>query len=119
MRLAAWMPAIRATASASPFGTPPSRSRATTAGETSTRPVAVAVRTVTSLPETSTIRAAPDSSTWVSRVLAHDSRRSSTMTSTGPPAGTSVTSSGTTSSALACARPRTRCEPGPPTGRTT
>src|SRR5829696_2376361 len=67
VRLAAWMPAIRATASASPFGTPEPRSSATTSGDTRTRPVAVAVRAVTSLPETSTIRAAPDASTWVSR----------------------------------------------------
>ncbi len=67
MRLAAMMPAIRATASASPFGTPSPRSSATTAGEVSTVPVARASRAVTSLPETSTIRAAPASSTWVSR----------------------------------------------------
>ena len=75
-------------------------------------------RTVTSLPETSTIRAAPLSSTWVSRARSlMTGRRSSTITSTAPPSATSVTSSGTTISALACARPPTRCEPAPPTGR--
>src|SRR4051794_4737106 len=63
--LAPMMPAMRATASASPFGTPPPRSSPTTSSDTSTRPLAVAVRAVTSLPVTSTIRAAPDSSRWV------------------------------------------------------
>ena len=65
--LAPMIPASRATASASPLGTPSPRSSPTTRAETSTRPVAVAVRAVTSLSETSTMRAAPDSSTWVSR----------------------------------------------------
>src|SRR3954469_24099675 len=61
------MPAIRATATASPLGTPVPRSSATTSGLTSTRPAAVASRAVTGLALTSTIRAAPVSSTWVSR----------------------------------------------------
>ena len=68
VRLAAMIPAIRATPSASPFGTPSPRSSATTSAETMTRPAAVAVRAVTSLPDTSTIRAAPEASTWVSPV---------------------------------------------------
>src|SRR6478752_9300868 len=53
------MPAIRATASASPFGTVPSRRAATQAGLSRTRPAAVAVRSVSGLPDTSTIRASP------------------------------------------------------------
>ncbi len=53
------MPAIRATANASPFGTVPSRSAARHSGLTRTVAAAVAVRAVTSLPETSTIRASP------------------------------------------------------------
>ncbi len=67
--LAPMIPASRATASVSPLGTPAPRSSSITAGETSTRPDAVAVRAVTALPETSTIRAAPRSSTWVSSVV--------------------------------------------------
>src|SRR6202034_3003885 len=67
VRFAPVIPAIRATASASPLGTVPSRSAATAAADSSTRPEAVAVRTVTSLAETSTIRARPASSRWVSR----------------------------------------------------
>src|SRR6478735_2860070 len=65
--LAPMIPAIRATASASPFGTPSPRSSATTSDDTRTRPDALASRAVTDLAETSTIRAAPDSSTWVRR----------------------------------------------------
>src|SRR4029453_19051403 len=53
------MPAILATASASPFGTVPSRSAATQSALSNTRPAAVAERAVTALPETSTIRASP------------------------------------------------------------
>ena len=41
----------------------------------STRPDAVAVRTETSLPETSTIRAAPRSSRWVNSLMASATRR--------------------------------------------
>src|SRR5215207_4051750 len=67
VRLAPAMPAIRATATASPLGTPPPRSSATTSGLTSTRPAAVATRVVTAFSLTSTIRAAPVSSTCVSR----------------------------------------------------
>src|SRR3954466_8340983 len=67
VRLAPAMPAIRATATASPFGTPDPRSSATTSGLTITRPAAVATRVVTHFSLTSTIRAAPASSTWVNR----------------------------------------------------
>src|SRR3954451_13849447 len=59
VRLAPWMPAIRATANASPLGTAPSRNAATHSALSSTRPAAVAVRVVTCLAETSTIRASP------------------------------------------------------------
>jgi len=65
VRLAPMIPATRATASASPLGTPSPRSSATQSGDRSTRPVAVAVRAVTSLSVTSTMRAAPLSSRWV------------------------------------------------------
>ena len=65
VRLAAAMPAIRATASTSPFGTAPSRSAATTAGPHCTRPLAVAARTVGCLAVTSTIRACPAASRCV------------------------------------------------------
>ena len=62
---AAWIPATRATARTSPFGTAPSRRRATTSGEQRTVPVAVAARTVGCFSVTSTIRALPASSRWV------------------------------------------------------
>src|SRR5690606_21393729 len=65
VRLAPWMPAIRATASASPLGTVPPRRASITSAETSTRPVAVAVRAVTSLAVTSTMRARPAESRWL------------------------------------------------------
>ncbi len=61
------MPAMRATASASPLGTLPSRNARTAALDSRTRPDARACRAVTSLPDTSTMCAAPVSSTWVSR----------------------------------------------------
>ena len=96
VRFAAWMPAIRATASASPLGTPAAaQQRAPPRPRPAPARCAVALRAVTSLPDTSTMRAAPDSSMWV-KPLGHDRRRSSTMTSTAPPAGISVTSSGMT-----------------------
>src|ERR1700760_1185898 len=69
VRLAPWMPAIRATASASPLGTSPARNAATAAADSRTRPEAVAVRAVTSLADTSTIRACPDESRWVSSLM--------------------------------------------------
>ncbi len=67
VRFAPAIPAMRATATASPLGTPVPRSSATTSGLTSTRPAAVATRVVTAFSLTSTIRAAPVSSTWVRR----------------------------------------------------
>ena len=57
VRLAPVIPAIRATASASPLGTVPDRSAATASALSSTRPDAPAARAVTSLPDTSTMRA--------------------------------------------------------------
>jgi hypothetical protein len=57
VRLAAWMPEMRATASTSPLGTDPSRSAATTCGAHRTNPRAVAARTVGCLSVTSTMRA--------------------------------------------------------------
>ena len=57
VRLAPAIPAMRATASASPFGTVPDRSAATASADSSTRPDAHAARAVTSLPDTSTMRA--------------------------------------------------------------
>lgn len=63
------IPAIRAVPIASPLGTSPDRSSATASAESSTLPVAVAVRTETSLAETSTMRAAPVSSMCVNPVI--------------------------------------------------
>src|SRR6185312_13997645 len=65
VRLAPAIPAMRATASASPLGTSPARRAATARADSRTRPVAQAVRAVTSLPDTSTIRAWPALSTCV------------------------------------------------------
>ena len=67
-RLAAAIPATRATASTSPLGTLPSRRAATTPGAQATKAVAPAVRTVGALAVTSTMRAAPASSRWVRRM---------------------------------------------------
>ena len=66
MRLAAWIPAIRATDKASPLGTVPARSAATAPAESRTLPAAVAERTVTSLAETSTMCADPSARRWFS-----------------------------------------------------
>src|SRR5436190_1942044 len=63
--LAAWMPATRATPSTSPFGASPAATAAAVWGAIRTNARATARRLVTSLPDTSTIRAAPDSSRWV------------------------------------------------------
>ena len=67
VRLVAMIPAIRATASTSPLGTSPDRMSA--AAEVVTRPLAVAVRVVTSRPATSTIRAWPAASRWVRSLM--------------------------------------------------
>src|SRR4029453_6823096 len=71
------MPAILATASASPFRTVPSRSAATHSALSSTRPEAVAERAVTALPETSTIRASPVAPRCGKRLSLTDSPESS------------------------------------------
>ena len=65
VRFAAMMPAMRAVASASPLGRPSAPSSATTSAVVCRTPVATAVRVVCSLPETSTMRAAPCESRWV------------------------------------------------------
>ena len=65
VRFAAAMPATLATARTSPLGTSPPRRAATTDGGHRTRPSAVALRAVTCLPLTSTIRACPAASRWV------------------------------------------------------
>lgn len=67
--LTALMPAIRATASASPLGTAPSARTRMIFSEHATKLRAVASRRVTALPETSTMRACPLSSRWVSRAV--------------------------------------------------
>ena len=92
----------------------PARSAAIAAGDSSTRPVARACRAVTSLPETSTIRACPDSSTCVRPWLRHGSE----ITSAPSPASIAVTGSGTTISALAWASAPSWCDPWPVSGVT-
>ena len=67
------MPASRATPSTSPLATPPSAIRRTVSGFISTRARAVARRSVTSLSLTSTMRALPSASIWVSRAMAQPS----------------------------------------------
>src|SRR5262245_1268640 len=62
--LAAWMPATRATPRTSPLGASPAATAAAVSGAIRTNARATARRRVTSLAETSTIRAAPDSSRW-------------------------------------------------------
>jgi hypothetical protein len=67
VRLAAMMPARRATVSTSPFGRSPFAIRANVPALMRTRPRATASRSVTALRETSTMRARPDASTCESR----------------------------------------------------
>src|SRR3984885_3097870 len=88
VRLAPWMPAILATASASPLGTVPSRSAATAAADSSTRPDAVATRAVTSLADTSTMRACPTASRWVRSRAAPGPPASAAAPGPPAPAGT-------------------------------
>ena len=118
VRLAPAMPAIRATATASPFGTPVPRSRATTSGLTSTRPAAVATRVVTAFCADVDHPGRPGLVDVGQPRFGHWSAPSISTTSTSAPAGSSVTSSGTTTRQLARARWATRCEPGPPTWET-
>src|SRR6478736_3615214 len=65
VRWTAWMPAMRATARASPLGTRPDRSADTAAALSSTRPAALASRAVTALADTSTMWALPSARTCV------------------------------------------------------
>src|SRR5213078_3613782 len=67
VRLAAMMPARRATASASPFGSAPAAIWASVAARMRTSPRATASRRVTGFGDTSTMRARPRRSTWLSR----------------------------------------------------
>ena len=66
VRLAAMMPARRATSSTSPLARPRSRMRAAVAAAMRTRPLARASRSVSGLALVSTMRLAPCSSKWVS-----------------------------------------------------
>src|SRR4051795_1903646 len=63
--LAAWMPAIRATPRTSPLGASPAETAAAVSGLIETNARATACRRVISFDDTSTIRAAPESSRWV------------------------------------------------------
>src|SRR6202161_2680062 len=65
VRLAAMMPAMRAVASTSPFLALPDTIKASVASLMTTRPSAIAVRSVAALADTSTIRASPLASIWV------------------------------------------------------
>ncbi len=66
VRLAAWMPAIRATAKTSPLGWPPSWISCRVSGRMRTTASAVASREVTAFSVTSTMLARPWESRWVS-----------------------------------------------------
>src|SRR5262245_50472953 len=74
VRLAAEIPAIRATESTSPFFAAPRRMIASVAGFIRTTTPARAVRCVTGFSPTSTMRAAPERSRWVSRAMSRLSR---------------------------------------------
>ena len=65
VRLAAWMAAMRATVATSPFGASPAATRAAASGDIRTTARARAQREVSSLAETSTMRALPAASRWV------------------------------------------------------
>ena len=69
VRLAAMMPASWATLSTSPFPTSLRSISANVSGRISTRPEAVAIRSVTALPVTSTMTALPVSSKWVKALM--------------------------------------------------
>src|SRR5579884_3857118 len=66
VRLAAWMPAILATPRTSPFGASPLATACAVAELTRTRARATARRSVAGFSPTSTIRARPEASRWVS-----------------------------------------------------
>src|SRR3954447_23199947 len=63
--LAAWMPAMRATPRTSPLGASPAETAAAVSGLIDTNARETACRRVISFDDTSTIRAAPESSRWV------------------------------------------------------
>ena len=69
VRLAAWIAAIRATPSTSPFPIVPARTARAVAISITTTPLATAIRSVSGLVPTSTIRAPPASSKWLSPKL--------------------------------------------------
>jgi hypothetical protein len=69
VRFAPWMPAMRAVARTSAFFSPSARTSAITSGVDTNLPIAVAVRFVTALPPTSTMRALPSESRCVSPSL--------------------------------------------------
>src|SRR3954452_19317465 len=66
VRLAAWIAASRATVATSPFGASPAATRAAASGDIRTTARARAQRTVSAFALTSTMRAFPRSSRWVS-----------------------------------------------------
>src|SRR3954468_17024450 len=66
VRLAAWIAASRATVATSPFGASPAATRAAASGDIRTTARARAQRTVSAFADTSTIRARPPESRWVS-----------------------------------------------------
>src|SRR3954452_16278163 len=66
VRLAAWIAASRATVATSPFGPPPAATRAAACGDIRTTARARAQRTVSAFSLTSTMRALPAASRWVS-----------------------------------------------------
>jgi hypothetical protein len=66
VRLAAWIAASRATVATSPLGASPAATRAAASGDIRTTARARAQRTVSAFPLTSTMRARPPESRWVS-----------------------------------------------------
>src|SRR5690348_2642602 len=72
VRLAAMTPASSAVLITDPFGVVPARTCAIVSVVHFTKPAAVAVRAVTSLSDTSTMRARPVSSMWLSRLTRKD-----------------------------------------------
>ena len=76
VRLAAMMPARRATPKTSPFLARPSVMISKVSGCILIQAAACAIRSVTALSETSTICASPLPSKWVSAIIGHRQRRS-------------------------------------------
>src|ERR1700722_9331023 len=72
---AAMMPAIRAAPSTSPFLALPDITSASVSALMRTRPSATAMRSVAAFSDTSTMRAAPPGSMWVSFAMARSARR--------------------------------------------